>query len=107
MCYCNPSIRTPNCGGVNCYPKQDTVKLPFKDLPKDHQLALIKDMLSGTIYKYSCGGLLSFVNYQEASNLATNGCFVYEESSVEEMLAYQKDCCSKELSDIEESLLRR
>ena len=80
---------------------------PFKDLPKDCQLTLIKDMLSGTVYKYSCGGLLSFVNYQEASNLTINGCFVYEESSVEEMLEYQKSCCSKELSDIEESLIRR
>lgn len=80
---------------------------PFKDMPKDCQLDLIKDMLSGTVYKYSCGDLLSFVNYQEAFNLSITGCFVYEESSVEEMLEYQKACCSKELSDIEEILLRR
>lgn len=24
MCWCNPSVRTPHCGGINCYPKTDT-----------------------------------------------------------------------------------
>lgn len=108
MCYCNPSIRTPNCGSRDCHPKQAVVKVqPFKDLPEDQQLAIVLNILSGVIYKTSCNDLINFVDYNEANNLVITGCLAYEESSVEEMLEYQKGCCNKELSDIEESLLRR
>ena len=27
MCYCNPLIKTPCCGGVDCKPKRKTIKI--------------------------------------------------------------------------------
>lgn len=38
MCYCNPSLRTPCCGGVNCHPNtytqpyRETYSFPFNDM---------------------------------------------------------------------------
>ena len=39
MCWCNPELRTPCCGGMNCVPPKDS-NISNNTLLKDSQLTL-------------------------------------------------------------------
>ena len=45
MCYCNPKIRTPDCGRPECYPKPETEGLNPQQ--KQQVLELIESLKSG------------------------------------------------------------
>ncbi len=42
MCWCNPSLRTPCCGGINCHP-------PTTTIDKSTVLAIINKHCEGTV----------------------------------------------------------
>ena len=57
MCYCNPSLRTPCCGGVDCHPPVETSS---KDtILKNSQLQL---WMSYTDKKQECEMLRDMLN---------------------------------------------
>lgn len=75
---------------------------PFKELSEDKQVAMVLDILSGTVYKTVFNGDMMFIDYNEGCNINILGCLAYKESSREEMLEYKAKVLQKDLEDAQQ-----
>lgn len=48
MCWCNPSIRTPNCGGIACYPPEGTVVHDLRQRIPPHAKSVLEEVQEAT-----------------------------------------------------------